>query len=446
MRIKLGMPITTSEIAFSTNGLLRTENKTVSYITTCSSEVFEGDLFVALAGVHLNGEDYIQEAREKGGIILSTSKYADITVDDTYVALLSLAKDYKKRLPNLKYTVAITGSAGKTTTKNFLYFLLKNSYKTHATEENYNNRLGVALTLLSSPCDTEILITELGMNHEGEISELSEAVSPDIAVITNVGTAHIGNLGTRGQIAKEKLCVCCETVKHTVVPLDEQLLSDATNKYTVSLDNPNANAFLIPFFYGKSGYIFDFYSKNTRLIARKLNIPGEHNLTCLAYALTVCSLIGIKDFSNIEKISDMLLRQKRLFVGKYEIYDDTYSASPEATLAIMKLISELKIKRSAVLGDMLELGQETEAMHFKIGCAAKEYGFERLFLFGVYSGYIRDGAKRCGFVEKNIFINDDITRPELTARQIKDNYNGELLLFKGSHAVRLERIYKFLEK
>ena len=207
MRIILSVPLTLSEIA---ENALSTHifkgNVTVNAIVTNSKKASPGDLYIPLMGEKHNGEDYTEEARSRGAYILSSRDCnADIKTDDTTLSLLKIASYYKSKLRSLKKIIAITGSVGKTTTKNVLAKMVGAKYITHATKENFNNYIGLSYTLLSAPIDTEIIIAEIGMNHLGEISLMSKILNPDISVITNIGTSHIGNLGSRDMIAKAKL-------------------------------------------------------------------------------------------------------------------------------------------------------------------------------------------------------------------------------------------------
>ena len=197
MRVVLDTPVLLSEIASWCSAKLCACDATIQAISTHTDELYAKDLFVALDGEKHDGEIFVEEALKKNAYVLAKSKLASLSVGCVRTALLDIAKEYKKQKATPKITVAITGSVGKTSVKEFTKSILSNSFRVHATDKNYNNEIGVALTLLSMSKDTEILICELGMNHSGEIATLTKAVQPDIAVITNVTSAHIGNLGSR---------------------------------------------------------------------------------------------------------------------------------------------------------------------------------------------------------------------------------------------------------
>ena len=196
MKIKLTQPLSAYEIQEITDARLHINgHKKIEYIATHSGEVTEGTLFLAMQGTKTHGECFRGEVLSRGGIIL-TDKAApgSITVPSVSKALFLIAKSYLSSLDSLRYTVAITGSVGKTTTKEILAFLLKKHLIAYATSQNQNSEIGLPLTVLAAPKDTECLILEMGMNHKGEIAKCSYLCEPTHAIITNIGHAHIGNL------------------------------------------------------------------------------------------------------------------------------------------------------------------------------------------------------------------------------------------------------------
>ena len=431
-------------VIYKNDGIIRS-------IVTNSKEAMPNDLFIALLGYKENGEDYIAEAKERGAYIMSKqSDISDILVSDTYMALLDIISYYKPKLTNLKSTVAITGSVGKTTTKNIAKKMLSTIYKVHATKENYNNFLGLFHTVLTAPKDTEVLIAELGMNHLGEISLLSGALKPDIAIITNIGSSHIGNLGSRSMIARAKLeIIDGMTHPRLIVPYEEVLLERISNRHTISLINTHADCFIEERHVDASHSVVDIYTQNGVLYSQKISIPGRHILYAVAFVTELMLLLNTKTEKieeALETLDETCVRGKIFEIYDFTVYDDTYSSSPEAVFADFELLSLYKDKKkSCVLGDMLELGAHTEEMHRKIGLAAAKHGFEKIYAFGVYSPFIAEGAVSGGIDNGRIFINTDITCPEYTANQILDNHTAnELILFKASHAVHAEKILELL--
>lgn len=454
MRIIPNLKITIGEIAALFNlSDVKGKNDEIRAFTTDSREVCPGDVFVALDGENGSGEDYVYEAKEKGAYIISSRDAdADFKVDNTYFALLKIAAFYKQKLSSLKTVIGITGSVGKTTAKNVLSKLLSDKYRVHATEKNYNNFLGLSHTILTAPTDTEIIVAELGMNHMGEIETMSRALRPNIAIITNIGTAHVGMLGNRERIATAKLEIIRGMSKPTViVPYEEILLKDTPGKYTYSTENESADCFILPKSELYSGSRFDIHTKKWCVPENSTALPGHHVLNSIAIGVSVLDILDFNAHevkSSLKKISPDLIRANQYQIGKITVYDDTYSSSPEATIAIFKLLSlDKKRTRSCVLGDMLELGEFAEKLHEKIGEAVYNYGFKRLYAFGKYARIIAAGAKRAGMEAKNIFINCDVGAPEITAEQIIEKSEpGEIILFKASHDVHAERICECLKR
>ena len=247
MRIKLGIPLELSEVVEATRGRLneKCHKSKIKFLSTDTRELEPGDLFVALRGERYDGNDFIKYAKERGAITLGDDISADILTKFGNASLLFLASYFKNKLKRLKYTIAITGSVGKTTTKEFTKILLSTQYSVHSTPQNYNNLIGMPLTLLSAPADTEILILEMGMNRLGEISQMSKCAKPDIALITNIGTAHIGNLGSKENISKAKKEIFDGmTDGEKIIPYGEELLSNIENATYFSTVYEDADVFI----------------------------------------------------------------------------------------------------------------------------------------------------------------------------------------------------------
>ena len=453
MRIVPKLPLTLNEISVALGVKCRDSNSLIGAIVTNSKETKPSDLFVALEGDRLSGEDFIDEAKGNKAFILS-EKYedADIRVHNTKSALLNIAAYYKKhKLKNLRHTIAITGSVGKTTTKNMVSQILKSKYSVHSTYENYNNYLGVAHTVLTSPPDSQILIVEMGMNHLGEISALSKAVMPDISVITNIGSAHIGNLGSKKGIAKAKLEIL-EGMENPIVilPHEEKLLKNVIGRYSFSVYDRDADCYLESHEANLFNNHFNIYTHRQCARDLSISIRGKHILSSVAIGASILDNMGedlnILNYCLPEIKEESIVRAKMIRCGNYDIYDDTYSSSYEATIADFELLAGQRRRISCVLGDMLELGTKSQELHEKIGAAVVKYGFEKLFTFGISASYIAKAALRCGMKKENVFINEDINAPKITAEQIKRSCDGsELILFKASHSVHAERIFNYLD-
>ncbi len=452
MRVKLAIPLSLSEIAHATNALPPCFDAMIEYITTDTRECESGDLFFALTGESQSGEDYVNDATLKGAIpVTGKAHNGGINVKDTGDALLALTEYYLDKLPSLKERICITGSVGKTTTKEFLSSILNSFYKTHATVGNYNNSIGLPLTVLSAPIDTEMIVLEMGTNHLGEIASLSRAVHPTLAIITNIGTAHIGNLGSRELIAKEKSDIICG-MRNTrlICEWGESLLDKIEDKLTVSCESSAADFFLSPIKEDISGTTFDFYTEAGIIEGARLNIAGRHILNSMAMAVAAAITVGAplnKIKESLSAIGEECVRHRIIRVNDFLILDDSYNSSLESVSADLRLLSFYKNHtRSALLGDILELGSQTEAIHREMGAVAARSGIERLYLFGVYSHYTMMGALDSGLARENIFINTDTENPRRTALDILSTHkSGEIILFKASNKLRLSRIIDIMK-
>ncbi len=454
MRIKPKIPLSLLDIA-SALKLPSSDlsDGQINAITLNSNEAEENDLFIAINGERFNGEDYLDDAKAKGAYTLSSkSAYADFKINDTREALLKIAEFYKSHLNSLKATIAITGSVGKTTTKNILAKMLTPYFKVHATEGNYNNILGVSHTILNAAQDTEILILEMGMNHSGEIDALSRATKPDYAIITNIGTSHIGNLGSREKIASAKLEILNGMANPKItVPYSEPLLEKVSGRrYTFSIEDSMADAFILPKCLSDLTAVFDIYTKDGKAENIEVELSGLHILKAIASSIpTLCELgLTLKEIAcAVQRIDNDCKRGHYSRYGDITVYDDTYSSSYEAVISDFELLSlKREAVKSCMLGDMLELGEKSEELHKKIGEKAYEYGFSKIFAFGIYAPCIAEGAIKAGMPESRIFINTDTSKPDITAKQINENHTpNEIILFKASHAIKAERIYPLLK-
>lgn len=445
MRIKLGVPMSLFEIAKGANGRLITEkNVTIKAITTDTRELRPGDLFIALKGSKYDGENYTADAKKMGSYTLSSDlKNADILHSDTGDALLSLAGNYIKTLPYILYIIGITGSVGKSTTKEFLKIILQKQYITHSSDGNFNNEIGMPMSILSAPENTQILIMEMGMNHKGEISKLSKCLRPNIGIITNIGSAHIGNLGSRENIAKAKLEIEDGMNEEILfVPYDEPLLFLPKNRITFSTDNTCANFSLLTI----EKENLKLYKNGKECFNLSFSPTGEHHKKCLVSALSVAMFIGMPPEmikAGVSTISDNNIRQKCIFRENYTFYADFYNASYESVSALIKVASEIVLgrRKSLVLGDILELGDMSEQIHFEVGKMISPDEFNYLFLFGKEAKNIGLGAIHNGFPKERIFINTDLSAPQTTALRIREVCPlGEAIFMKASRGIRLERI------
>ena len=447
MRISLDVPFTLAEIAHITSAKQRGKNAIIRALTTDSRECEAGDLFIALRGEKDNGNAYLNDITVRGAYSLSSEcEKASLSVSDAYKALLSIAKAYKEKCAPA-CTVAVTGSTGKTTVKEFIHKMLSTKLRVQSSRGNYNNNLGLSYTLLDTRLNTDVLVCELGMNHENEIKELSLALEPSFSVITNIGTAHIGMLGSREKIAKAKLEIECGMQGgSTVIWDDEPLLSEIKNPYRISERDKNADMIIRVLSKSHNGCELYVKTKDKEFISHT-SLFASHHLKDLSFGIAICELLGfsVNEISfAVKSLTEELLRQKLLNIGKYSIYDDSYNSSGEAVIANLIMMEERFEKCSALLGDMLELGEESEGLHYSIGFEVARHNFKKLYAFGSFSRAMAAGARDGGMDKSNIFVNQNLTKPELTAKAIIESYDGETILAKASHSVKIDRIFKLI--
>ena len=446
MIIRLAIPLKLSQLCkFGCADFKRASDIEIERIVTDSREIEKNDLFAAFVGEHFDGNDFLYDAKSSGAVCLSTfGKGADIECESVEHFLLRLANKYITLLENIKFRVAITGSVGKTSTKEFISSMLSNKYTVHKSYGNYNNTLGLAITVLTCPKNAEIIVAELGMNHAGEISVLSKNLMPTHAVITNIGHAHIGFLGSRENIASAKLEILDGLIgNYLIAPYEEDMLSGKNFIY-YSLLTTKANRFL-----SQNGDILDYYENGCKKLSAKTALTAEHHLKSLLIAISLSRELGLSDLEiekGTENIHADILRQKHYISSDFEIIDDTYSSSPEAVIAELSWLKKCKGTFSVLLGDMLELGDMTRDEHRRIGRFVFESGARNLFTFGKLSRDIALSAMECGMPRDRIFINEDISNPTLSADAIKENtIKGETVLIKASHSIHSERIVDLLK-
>lgn len=448
MRIELGVPLTLKQISDMCGGKsMIGDDPIIRHISTDSRTLYPDDLFISLYGSRFNGDDFILAAKKIGAYVLSSRKNdCDIFHENTRDALLHLAHSYKESLPYLLYNIAITGSVGKTTTKEFLKLLLSGKYPTHASRENHNNEIGMPMSILEAKQDTKALIMEMGMNSLGEISRLSKCLEPSIAVITNIGTAHIGKLGSRNAIARAKLEVT-DGMKNGILlyPKDEELIVYQGRKKTFSKTNPNADYFIKR----TADDQIEIQSQGKVICSSRFDLWEDYHLDCLVSAVgaAIEAEVCPQDISErISYISRLNTRQKVISTSKYIFYSDCYNASLESMLAVISAFSKSNIqgKKSLLLGDILELGDHRRDIHMSIGKAINRETVNNLFLFGNHSYEIGLGAIKNNFPMERIFTVTNESTPQAIASLISLHCDeGEHILMKASRGIMLERVLNY---
>ena len=403
-----------------------------------------GQLFVALKGAR-DGHDFIPAALEKGAAaVLCThcdGDYPAIVVPDTRIALGDIARHERHRL-GVK-VVGITGSVGKSTTKEMVAAVLSRTYRVSKTPVNHNNDIGMPMAILAMPEDTQVAVLEMGMNHFREIAYLSGIAKPDVAVIVNIGTMHIEHLGSMEGILQAKLEILEGMAQDGRIVLngDDSLL---WNLHT-SLERAS--------FFGVRNSTCDVWASAVNKLPEQtqfevkcsdqafkvtLNLVGEHFICDALAAIAV----GIQLEVPAEKIAEALQdfenmegRQEIYQAGPYTIIKDCYNAGPESMAAALEVLSTREGRKIAVLGDMLELGSCTQAEHYKVGRIAAEK-VDMLFAYGPNSRKMLKGAITGGMPDTRARAFED--REKLVDALRQHVKPGDVILFKGSRGMRME--------
>lgn len=446
------MELTIRELVNVVSGTLLAGEETLSFdgVTTDTREDCRGKLFVPLVGERFDGHDYIETAFEKGAVASLCSKPSAgvcIQVEDTLCALQALAAYVRSRydIP----VVGITGSVGKTTTKELLALTVGSKYRTHKTEKNFNNHIGVPLTLLKLQKDHEAAVVEMGMNNAGEIALLTRLARPTVAVFTNVGMTHIGNLGSQENILRAKLEMLEGLSPDGTVVLnaDDPLLwrekGTMTHKViTYGIQNPAADIKATNLRLGEQSVTFRVEGETFCL-----SQPGEHTiynaLAAIAGGLAVGAILP--DMARaLETYSGTKMRLNIQNLRDFRVIEDCYNASPASVAVALHVLADLKCggKRIAVLGNMNELGDYAASEHQRVGRLVCELGIDFLIAVGDLARGIADGAVEAGYDPKKLRVFDS----NVAASAFLNTIVGaeDVVLVKGSHSTHLEEIIKAL--
>lgn len=430
---------------------------TANGIFTDSRETIKGGIFAAIKGERTDGNNYIIKAAENGagGVICQNppeieviSRYPCFVVstDDTVVAMGKLATAYREKLSCT--AVGVTGSVGKTTTRSMIQSVLETTYKTCGTIGNHNNEIGLPLTVLNTDLSSEFAVYELAMSAKGEIDYLSSICRPNIAVITNIGTAHIEYLGSREAIrdAKMEIAPYVENGGTLILNGDEPLLEGVDGAFYCSVNNKNSDLFAQNIRFSDGGMLFDAVEKNGGQ-TDDLFIPlyGEHAVLDALYAFAIGKMCSVPDDSirlGLKNVKGVGNRQRVVEKNGLTIVCDYYNASPESFRASVLVAEKLALQNGGktiiVLGSVLELGEHSETLHREMGEFASKHG-DCLFTFGSDAGYAACEAEKNGIAMVRKF--DDINDVEPIIDAIREAIApNDVVLFKASHGMNLGRI------
>lgn len=454
--------ITVEDILNICNGKLICGNKKDICENFCKDTriLQNGDVYVGIKGENFDGNTLYKQAIENGAKVcilqgievdeeyIKDKEVSIILVDDTIKAIGKIA-NFKRNLYGKDFPViAVTGSVGKTSTKDIIASVVSEKYKVLKTEGNMNNHIGLPFTILKLK-DEEALVVEMGMNHFGEIDYLTNIAEPNIAVITNIGTSHIGNLGSRENILKAKLEILnSKNIKNVVINNDNDLLhkwyEENKNKYeihTYGIENESNSK-------AKDIYLMEQSSKFTAITENEkyeITVPvgGEHFVYNALCALTVGRVLGLSKKEIENGIKKFELTKKRMEISKIKdnvtIINDSYNASFDSMKAALKYLKDIEGDRKiAVLGDMLELGSYAEDLHRKVGEEFNKNNIDVLVTVGELAKNINNIVN----TKKNYHFENNKEAEVFLNKELKQ---GDVALFKASNGMKFFEIIEKLK-
>jgi len=463
MKIKLGLGKTNMErIADWCGGELYDftgeSGNSFEYVCTDSREADADTMFVATRGERVDGHDYILKAIEQGcrcilceyvPTNISGKAAAYVVVENSMDAFAHCAKGYRSEDPLL--SVAITGSVGKTTTKELTAAILRQKFKTYCTAGNFNSVIGMPMSLMEADGSTERAVFEMGMSSFGEIRSMSRTATPYVAMVTNIGTSHLEYLKTRENIAKAKLEIGEGVVDSGYLLLngDEPLLDDHyCDRYeTVYVGYDEKCAFQIwNVRVDERGTCFDLYIPQKEIYDLRISLIGEHFAYNAAFAAAAAYLLGADERNIRDGLSSYVAQGMRMNVtdkNGVTLIADCYNAAPESMKGAIDTLAQIKVdgKRVAVLGDMKELGALSDELHASVGKYLAEKRVDRLFTVGKSGELIAKAALDAGMREENVTAFDEELGAAAIAEKIKEKIAaGDAILFKASRAMKFEEI------
>ena len=419
-----------------------------------SREAFPGCLFVCLPGERTDGHNFIDSAAEKGAVAAICTKKVEtripyILVPDSLKAFQEAARIYASTLHIP--TVAVTGSVGKTTTKEFIAAVLSRGFNVYKTEGNKNSTVGLPATILNMPKTSTACVFEMGMSGFGEISALSRIARPDIAVISNIGFSHIEFLGSRENIMKAKLEILDGMDDGGILILngDDEYLSTIDPKSLrqsviyYGIGNRNAQ-FRAEDILGAEGVCSFFAETPNGIIDVTIPTEGVHNVYNALSAIAVAQCLGLSNSEIKEgllKFRNAPLRQNIYEMNSMTIIEDCYNASPDSVVAAVNVLRTKNGRKIAVLGDMLELGSHSEELHEMTG--ERIHGADILIAFGEFAESYKKGAEKAGLNPSSVYTCKNAAEASQILRGIATR--GDVILFKASRAMHAEEIIEDLK-
>jgi UDP-N-acetylmuramoyl-tripeptide--D-alanyl-D-alanine ligase len=433
-------------------------SRLVINLSTDSRTLQPGDLFVALRGENFDGHKFVNQAFQRGaaGAVVENSwtgesppDFSLLRVADTLVAYQQVAATYRRSL-GIR-VIAITGSNGKTSTKDFTASVLTRRFRVTKTEGNFNNHVGLPRTMLDAISGDEVAVWEIGMNHPGEIAPLAKLAQPDVAIITNVGVAHVEFMGSREAIAREKgdLAAAIPASGTVILNSDDEfaeVIAQRTGAKVVFAGFESGVVQANEIVQSAAGAEFTILEGAHRCHA-VLPVPGLHMVQNALLAITAGRVFGIPLEECAIGLAASPLTKARLQIKNIhglQFIDDSYNANPDSTKAALRTLAELETEgqRIAVLGQMAELGAQSAQGHREVGETAASLGIDRLITLGQGGSEIADAARAAGLAKSIATASAE----EAAAILCESAYPGDLVLIKGSRAARTERVLEEFAK
>ena len=423
---------------------------TLDLVTTDSREVRPGCIFVAFPGEKFDGHDFAAKALEQGAVYVVLNHPVEgvpaekaVLCPDSYRAMMTMGANYRRQFaPKI---VGVTGSVGKTTTKQMTYAAIAGFGNTIKTEGNQNNELGLPRTLFHIGKNTAYAVVEMGMSHLGEIERLAKCARPDVGIITCIGVSHIGNLGSQENICKAKLEICAGLPEGAPLVLndDDPFLRKAALPGSVrpvwfSLGDADADVCAQDVHPEGDGMAFTLVDRNAGRFPVQIPAMGRHNVANALAAYAAATRLGLDPKGVIAGLADFQqtgMRQKVVHSKGVDVIEDCYNANPDSMKAALTMFREYPAKRRyALLGDMLELGGISPSAHEEVGRQAAAAGLELLVCYGEEAKHTAKAAAEAGLKAVHAATYREAADLLLAAMQ-----PGDALLVKASRGMALEK-------
>lgn len=430
----------------------------ISSVVSDSRRVRENCLFICIKGENVDGHDFAAQAIEDGALAVVSEKvfpnatFPYLLVESTFQATKDIAEYYRSQLDTK--IIGVTGSVGKTSTKEMIAAVLSTKYKVRKTKGNLNNEWGVPFTLFEIKSDDEMAVVEMGINHFGEMDRLAKIAKPDMVVITNIGESHLEYLGSRDGVLKAKTEIFNYLPPYGIVVLngDDDKLATITNANGIQPDyygfgkgcDISAENYKS---LGLDGSAFDivFRSSGGRMtMSVKLPVPGKqmvYNALAATLLATKLKIAPLQVKRALEKFTGISGRNNIIRTDVFTVIDDSYNASPTSMEASLDVLSTAPDRKVAILGDMFELGEQSDKLHYQVGQYAGKSGADLIICVGANSEKTYMGAK---------MTSDNTVRHFRTVDECLDQLEylvkkGDTILVKASHAMKFEKIVEYLQ-